>query len=89
MSLEKGAWAATAVSSEIVAANEYRGSLVVQLQSGSDPTSISFDEDAVFDEGVQLIDAGDFVEIKGHMARLAVHAICDSGNTSAGGYQES
>lgn len=89
MGIDKGNWAATATSSELVAANEDRGSLIVQLTSAGDPTSLGIGEDAVFGDGVQLISAGDFVEIKGHQARLAVNGICDTGNSSSGGYQES
>lgn len=85
----KGSWAATAASSEIVAANEHRGSVIVQLQSAGDETSLAFGEAAVFGEGVQLINAGDFVEVKGHQARKAIYAICDTANSSSGGYQES
>lgn len=83
----KGSWSASDASSEIVESNEYRGSVIVQLQSG-DPTSVAFGEDAVFGEGIQLISSGDFIKMTGYRAGLSINAICDSGNTSNGGYQE-
>lgn len=86
--MAKGTWAATAANAELVAANAYRGSVIVQLLSG-DPTSLAFGEAAVFDEGVQLRAVGDAIEVRGYQATLAVYGICDTANTSSGGYQES
>lgn len=86
--MDKGSWSATASSGKLVAANTYRGSVIVQLTSG-DPTSLAFGEDAVFGEGIQLVSVGDFVEVRGHQARLAIYGICDTANSSSGGYQES
>ena len=53
--MAKGDWAATDASTIIVAADEHRGSVVIQLQSAGDPTSLALDEDAIFGEGLQLI----------------------------------
>lgn len=86
--MDKGSWSATATSSELVAANEHRGSVIVQLTSG-DPVSLAFGEAAVFGEGIQLRAVGDFMQVRGHQARLAIYGICDSGNSCSGGYQES
>ena len=88
MAIEKGTWAATAVSSEILAANDDRLTVIIQLHSG-DITALGLGEAAVFAEGLKLVSAGDFIEIKEHQARGAIYAICDSGNSSAGGFQES
>lgn len=88
MSIDSGTWAATAEASEIVPANNDRLSVVIQLTSGN-ATQLGIGEAAVFSEGLQLVDAGDFIEIKEHQARMAIYAICDSGNSSSGGYQES
>lgn len=86
--MAKGSWAATAATAELVAASMYRGSVIVQLQSG-DPVSLAFGEAAVFGEGILLKDVGDYVEVKEPLARLAVNGICDSGNSADGGYQTS
>lgn len=83
----KGAWSATATTSELVAASTYRKSVLIQLQSG-DSTAIAFGEAAVFGEGILLQDTGDYVEVKEPLARLAINGICDTGNSSDGGYQE-
>lgn len=83
----KGSWDATVASSEIVAANEYRDKLTIQLHSG-DATALGFGEAAVYAEGIRLVTAGDVIELTGAITRGAVYAICDTGNSSAGGYQE-
>lgn len=86
--MAKGSWSATDESSELVAANMYRGSVIIQLQSGN-PTAIAFGELAVFGEGLLLKDVGDFVEVKEPLARLAVNGICNGAGSSNGGWQES
>jgi hypothetical protein len=83
-----GSWAATAASSELVAANNDRENVVLQLHSGS-ATALGFGEAAVFTDGLQLITVGGTITIKGHQARMAINGICDGGNTSTGGFQES
>ncbi len=85
--MTRGAWAATAASSEIIAADEYRDKLTIQLHSG-DITALGFGEAAVFAEGIRLVAAGDTVEIEGALTRGAVYAICDAASSSAGGYQK-
>lgn len=85
--MAKGSFSATATSSEIVAANEYREGVTLQFQSG-DPVSYAFGEDAVFNEGLKATAAGDTVKVTGHLAREAINAICDTGETASGGYQE-
>lgn len=86
--MAKGAWSATASTSELAAISTYRGSVIVQLQAG-DPTWLAFGEDAVVGEGLLLKDVGDYVEVKEPLARLAINGICDTGNSSDGGYQTS
>ena len=86
--MAKGSWSATTTTSELAAAGAYRGSVIVQLQSG-DPTWLAFGEDAVVGEGLLLKDVGDFVEVKEPLARLAINGICDTANSSDGGYQTS
>lgn len=85
--MSQGSWAATATTSELVAASTYRASVVVQLQDG-DPTWIGIGVAAVVGEGIYLKDAGDSVEIKSPSARKAINGICDTDLSSSGGYQE-
>lgn len=91
MAMEKGSWSADATSvigAPIIAANaDDRGSVIIQLTAG-DPTSLAFGEIAVFGEGLQLVNVGDWIRVPGHLGRLAVYGICDGGNSSSGGYQE-
>ncbi len=87
MSFEQGSWSASVASSELVAEDEYRGSVTIQLLTG-EPTSLGIGQDAVDGEGIQLRVPGDSVEIRGAQARDAINGITAS-STSGGGYQES
>lgn len=87
MALDQGSFSATAASSELVAASNDRGYVMIQLTSG-DPMSLGLGEDAVFGEGIHLMVVGDFAIIRGHQVRGAINGICDTGNTAGGGYQE-
>jgi len=80
-------WAATAASSEIVPANEFRDSLTIQSY-GDEEVCLAFGKTAVFTQGLTLQVSGDAVTVNGWLARLAVYAICDGGNICTGGYQE-
>lgn len=70
------------VSKEIIAADERRHELVVQLHiqtlTGADQVYLGFGEDAVSLEGVLLGCKGCTVRVLGAKARLAVNAICDA-----------
>ena len=84
----QGAWTSTQATSQVIAGDNNRTSLTVQMvTAASSPTSLGFGTAAVFGEGVQLVNIGDSVTVRGHLAQLAVNAICDSGLTSGGGYQ--
>jgi hypothetical protein len=86
--MAKGAWTSTQASSQVIAADVTRTSLTVQMvTAASSPTSLAFGAAAVFGEGVQLVNIGDSVTVRGHLAQLAVYGICDTGLTSGGGYQ--
>jgi len=86
--MSKGAWAATAATAEVIAEDQTRESLTVQLTTAaSSPTNLAFGVDAVFGQGVQLVNIGDSVTVRGHLAKLSCDAICNSGLTSGGGYQ--
>jgi len=75
---------------EILATDEYRDELVVQLHSqvgwpGGDFVYLGFGEDAVDGEGVCLGGIGHTVRVLGAKARLAVSAVCTA--ASSGGIE--
>jgi hypothetical protein len=82
--MAKDSWAGTASSAEIVAADDYREYLTIQLTNATQ-VALGFGEAAVANKGVQLINAGDAVRLRGAMARKAVYAI---GNGATGTYQD-
>ena len=86
--MSKGAWTSTQATSEVIAADSFRESLTVQMTTAaSSPTNLAFGAAAVVGNGVQLVNIGDSVTVRGHLAALACNAICDTGLTSGGGYQ--
>jgi len=84
--MAKGSWNALDTSSEVIPASEYRDKITVQLHSG-DVTALGFGESAVYGEGILLMVAGDSVELAGALSRCAIHAVCNVGKVSSGGYQ--
>lgn len=70
------------VSKEIIAADEYREELTVQLNAqtwnGADIVYLGLGEDAVSGEGIAIGGVGCAVRILGAKARLSVNAICDA-----------
>ncbi len=84
--MTKGSWAATDADSVIVAADTYRGEIAIQHLSG-DAMYIAFGEAAVVGEGILISSTAAFIRISDHRARLAIHAICDTGESASGGYQ--
>ncbi len=86
--MAQGAWTSTQATSQVIAGDNSRTLLTVQMvTASSSPTSLGFGTAAVLGEGVQLVNIGDSVTVRGHLAKLAVNAICDTGQTSGGGYQ--
>jgi hypothetical protein len=81
-----GTWASTATSAAVLDADDDRLFVALQLLTG-DPTSFAFGEAAVFGSGLTLRNVGDIITVRGGLAKLAVYAICDTANTSSGGYQ--
>jgi hypothetical protein len=79
-----GDWAGTDASAEIIAADEYRDWLTIQLQNTT-PVYLGFGVPAVEGESIMLVTTGDNITVAGHLARQAVYAI---GNGAAGAYQE-
>jgi hypothetical protein len=85
--MAKGSFAlGSAASEEIVAADEHRAELTIQLR-GSAVIELAFGETAVAGEGIKLIKPGDSVQVKGHLSRLAVYGI-GTQTTSNGGWQD-
>ena len=75
---KRGKVTGTSASAEFLAANEYRGFVTIMLQ---DEVTCAFGfsgEDAVLDEGVILVEAGDSIEIKGELAREQINVIGDT-----------
>ncbi len=83
--MENGSWSATAVVSEIIPADMYRGSVTLQLYSG-DPIYIAFGSDPVVGKGIRLSATFPLVVVSDHRAMLAIRVVCDAGQTASGGY---
>jgi len=70
------------ISKEIIAADEYRDELTVQLNAqtlnGADIVYLGFGGDAVSGEGIAIGGVGDSVRMLGAKARLSVNVICDA-----------
>lgn len=87
--MAQGAWTGSNSSAAVIAADQDRVSLTVQMvTAGSAATSLGFGTAAVAGEGVTLQNIGDSVTVRGHLAKLACNCITASG-TSGGGYQTS
>lgn len=85
----KGSFTVSDSSEIIVPANNHRGEVTLQLASGSDDIFIGFGEDAVVDEGLKLSSSLPVYAVtKEHLARKAIYAICDTGESATGTYQE-
>jgi hypothetical protein len=82
--MAKGAYLATAASTLLVAADEYREYLTIQ-HGNATAVALGIGVPAVALSGIQLFKAGDSVKICGAQARLAVYVI---GNGGVGSYQD-
>lgn len=92
--MAKGAIAATADATKLVAADNSRGTVVLQHISG-DPVFLEFgtmnaaesENMPVVDQGLVLSeDAPVIVVTKPHLVRGAINGICDTGNSATGTY---
>jgi len=87
--MSASSWAVVggADSALILAADEYRDEMLIQLQSmaadGADPVFLGFGEDAVSESGLFLGSIGHTVRVLGAKARLAVYAL-SAANASGG-----
>lgn len=80
-----GGWTSTGTSAEIVPASEYRDYLTIQLLLAKAGVCLGFGVAAVSGSSLMLVDAGDSVTVRGHLARQAVYAM---GDLCEGAYQE-
>lgn len=74
MALGTKTLSAGGVSAAVVAADDNRDHIVIQLQSAH-VTYFGFGETAVTLQGASLIAAGDNMEVTGHKARGAINAL--------------
>jgi len=82
--MAKGTFTGTAASTLLVAANEYRDTLVIQ-KANATSVALGIGEAAVAGEGIQLTNVGDAAVLKGAAARVAIYVI---GNGGTGSYQD-
>ena len=81
-----GGWVAVdLVDGEIIAAEMYRDILTVQLHSAKGCVYFGFGAAAIIDESLLVVEPGDSITVRGHLARQAIHAL---GSLSSGAYQE-
>lgn len=84
--MSKGAFAATAVDSVVLAADPYRAEVSFQHWTG-DEVYLGFGEAGVVGVGIRISSGAAYIQITDHRARLAIHMICDAAKTAGGGYQ--
>ena len=73
-----------ATSEEIIAADEHRDHITIQMQSAGSPTYLAFGETAVTLTGICLLYPGCSVRVTGHKARQAVNGICATSDAVIG-----
>ncbi len=73
-----------AATEEIIAADEHRDHITIQMQSTGTPTYLAFGEDAVTLTGICLLYPGCSVRVTGAKARLAVNGIDATGTAVVG-----
>lgn len=81
--MSKGNFTATAASTEMIAADNYRDHLTIQ-KTNATQIAIGIGVAAVAGEGIQLINIDSSIELWGVEARAAIYAI---GNGGTGTYQ--
>ncbi len=82
--MAKGKFTGTASSAQIVAADDYRAYLTIQLTNAAS-ANLGIGEAAVAGEGIKLINAGDSARLVGAAARKAIYLI---GDGAEGTYQD-
>ena len=82
--MAKGKATGTAASAELLAADEYREVVLIMLQNNVSCAFGLIGEAAVADEGIILVEIGDWVRLVGPKARGQINII---GNTASVTYQ--
>ncbi len=82
--MAKGNFTGTGTSAVLIAANQYRDTLLIQ-KTDNTVVALGIGETAVAGEGIQLVNINDSVVLRGPAARGAVYVIGDGGN---GTYQD-
>lgn len=72
--MSKGNFTGGAASAAVIAASEFRDCLVIQ-HTNATQVALAFGEAAVAGEGIQLMEIGDTVRVRGALSRMAVYAI--------------
>jgi hypothetical protein len=84
--MTKGAWTSTAVESTILAADSSRRQVAIQ-HTGGDAAYLGFGETAEVGKGIRVNIDAPYLQITDARAQMAIHMICDTGQTATGGYQ--
>jgi len=74
----------TTDSEQIIAADELRDHITIQLQSANTPVYLAFGEDGVDATGICLLYPGCSVRVRGPKARAAVNGIDATGTAVVG-----
>lgn len=82
--MAKGSFTAGSSSAEVIAASEYRDTLLIQ-KTNATTIALGIGEAAEAGKGIQLVNVGDTARLRGPMARSAIYAI---GNNGTGAYQD-
>ena len=82
--MAKDNWTATAASTQIVSADNYREVLTIQ-KTNATAVAIGIGEAAIAGKGIQLVNVNDVLVLRGAAARKAIYAI---GNGGTGTYQD-
>jgi hypothetical protein len=82
----KDSWTSSQTEAVTIAADTYRGELVIQHTAG-DPVYLGFNEPAVVGKGICLSSAAPFLQLTNILAGMSVSMVCASGKSASGGYQ--
>lgn len=81
-----GSWSATDTADTILAADENRAQVILQLYAGSD-VYLAFGGTAVAGEGLRISQVMPVIVIDDYRAALAISVVCNTGGSATGGYE--
>lgn len=81
-------WTATDTADVILAADDSRNQVIIQLYEGSD-VYFAFGSDAVAGEGLRITSLMPVIVIDDYRASLAISVVCASGGSASGGFEVS